>query len=383
MADRSARLRGSEPTRRAAPSPPPTPGRGDLGLTGLAGLLAAVAPADRRGPPADRPVHVADPARSVPRRGRARRRRVVRDRLRCGAARADRRSGWTVRRAGSPRPPRRRADRPRLVGIGLAGLGRGSSSRRSSSAAGPRATPRRSSCGRTAGSGWPSCRRSSGRPGRGSTRSPRSIASSPRARLGSAWPAARRPRIPARLGRWPAVRRLRRVHLARAGDAGAPGAVAGSGSSSSRYTVITLVAMAQFGRETWRRNGEVFSVWFGLVGRLAPLALRPDPATGRATRTGDRSGSASGRFASRPARAGAPTWPASPSSRCRPAGSCSTGCPRPRSTSTCSASRPSPSRRVLLFGWLALVVGAGAGGRPDRRVRPARAPGWSRSRSAT
>ena len=51
------------------------------------------------------------------------------------------------------------------------------------------------------------------------------------------------------------------------------------------YTVITLVAMAQFGRETWRRNGEVFSVWFGLVGRLAPLALlRPgEPAGGLAT----------------------------------------------------------------------------------------------------
>ena len=47
---------------------------------------------------------------------------------------------------------------------------------------------------------------------------------------------------------------------------------AGLGLVLVAYTVITLVAMAQFGRETWRRNGEVFSVWFGIVGRLAPLA---------------------------------------------------------------------------------------------------------------
>jgi hypothetical protein len=31
--------------------------------------------------------------------------------------------------------------------------------------------------------------------------------------------------------------------------------------------------MAQFGRDTWRRNGETFSVWFGLLGRLAPFAV--------------------------------------------------------------------------------------------------------------
>lgn len=48
------------------------------------------------------------------------------------------------------------------------------------------------------------------------------------------------------------------------------------------YTVLTLVAMAQFGRDTWRRNGEVFSVWFALVGRVAPLALvqTDEPADG-------------------------------------------------------------------------------------------------------
>ena len=41
------------------------------------------------------------------------------------------------------------------------------------------------------------------------------------------------------------------------------------------YTAFTLVMMAQFGRDTWRRRGEVFTVWFGLAGRLAPLAWLP------------------------------------------------------------------------------------------------------------
>lgn len=39
------------------------------------------------------------------------------------------------------------------------------------------------------------------------------------------------------------------------------------------YTVLTLALMAQFGRDTWRSNGEVFTVWFRLLGRLAPYAL--------------------------------------------------------------------------------------------------------------
>jgi hypothetical protein len=44
------------------------------------------------------------------------------------------------------------------------------------------------------------------------------------------------------------------------------------------YTAFTLAMMAQFGRDAWRRDGEVFSVWFGLLGRLAPFGL--DPVTG-------------------------------------------------------------------------------------------------------
>ena len=39
------------------------------------------------------------------------------------------------------------------------------------------------------------------------------------------------------------------------------------------YTALTLAMMAQYGRDTWRANGEVFTVWFRLLGRLAPYAL--------------------------------------------------------------------------------------------------------------
>jgi hypothetical protein len=39
------------------------------------------------------------------------------------------------------------------------------------------------------------------------------------------------------------------------------------------YTALTLAMMAQFGRDTWRSNAEVFRVWYGLLGRIAPYAL--------------------------------------------------------------------------------------------------------------
>lgn len=87
---------------------------------------------------------------------------------------------------------------------------------------------------------------------------------------------------PERLGRWPAVLGFAvfvwlelAVPATRGGRA--------LGLVLVGYTVLTLVAMAQFGRETWRRNGEVFSVWFAAIGRLAPLAIVGDPAT-----TGER-----------------------------------------------------------------------------------------------
>jgi hypothetical protein len=39
------------------------------------------------------------------------------------------------------------------------------------------------------------------------------------------------------------------------------------------YTALTLALMAQYGRDAWRANGEVFTVWFRLLGRLALYAL--------------------------------------------------------------------------------------------------------------
>ena len=38
------------------------------------------------------------------------------------------------------------------------------------------------------------------------------------------------------------------------------------------YTALTLAMMAQFGRDEWRSQGETFTVWFRLLGRLAPFA---------------------------------------------------------------------------------------------------------------
>ena len=39
------------------------------------------------------------------------------------------------------------------------------------------------------------------------------------------------------------------------------------------YTAWTLLMMAQFGRDAWRRQGETFGVWLSTLGRLAPLVL--------------------------------------------------------------------------------------------------------------
>jgi hypothetical protein len=47
------------------------------------------------------------------------------------------------------------------------------------------------------------------------------------------------------------------------------------------YTVFTVGAMSYFGRETWRTKGEIFGVWFDVLGRLAPFALDGPPTEGR------------------------------------------------------------------------------------------------------
>lgn len=80
---------------------------------------------------------------------------------------------------------------------------------------------------------------------------------------------------PERLGRWPAVVGfaivvwLELVVFVTGGRTLAALLLA--------YTLITIAGMAYFGRETWRRNVEVFSVWFGVLGRLAPLTLVGEP----------------------------------------------------------------------------------------------------------
>ena len=79
---------------------------------------------------------------------------------------------------------------------------------------------------------------------------------------------------PATIGKWPAVAGFAFVvwlELVMKGGAGRTLFVAVAG-----YTILTLAMMAQFGRDAWRANGETFSVWFGLLGRLAPYALVDD-----------------------------------------------------------------------------------------------------------
>ena len=52
------------------------------------------------------------------------------------------------------------------------------------------------------------------------------------------------------------------------------------------YTAITLAFMAWYGRDRWRERGEVFSVWFGLLGRLALYGLDGPASEGRVRRRG-------------------------------------------------------------------------------------------------
>jgi hypothetical protein len=88
---------------------------------------------------------------------------------------------------------------------------------------------------------------------------------------------------PARLGRWPAVAGFAFfvwLELIVTGGGGGRSLVA----ALLAYTVITLLGMAQYGRDVWRANGEVFGVWFGLLGRIAPFGLAGRPETGTVRR---------------------------------------------------------------------------------------------------
>ena len=99
-------------------------------------------------------------------------------------------------------------------------------------------------------------------------------------RLGVAsWPTAE---IPAGLRRWPAIAGLIFfIWLELVGNGGGPRSLF---IVLVGYTAFSLAMMAQFGRDEWRRYGETFSVWFGLLGRLAPFTLVGDPAESRVAR---------------------------------------------------------------------------------------------------
>ncbi len=75
---------------------------------------------------------------------------------------------------------------------------------------------------------------------------------------------------PAWLGRWPAAIGLAAVIWLELVLTAGPGVLF---VVLVGYTSFTLAMMAQFGRDRWRANGEVFTVWFRLLGRLAPYAL--------------------------------------------------------------------------------------------------------------
>lgn len=88
---------------------------------------------------------------------------------------------------------------------------------------------------------------------------------------------------PERLGRWPAVAGFAAfvwLELVVTGGGGGRTLVA----AFAVYGVVTLLGMAQYGRDAWRANGEVFSAWFGLLGRIAPYALVGSPEAGSVRR---------------------------------------------------------------------------------------------------
>ena len=102
--------------------------------------------------------------------------------------------------------------------------------------------------------------------------------------MGGAEPAE----YPERLGRWPAVIGLAAViwlELAVRLDGGRM-----LGLLLVAYTLLTVAGMSYFGREQWRSRAEIFSVWFGLLGRLAPFGLEDEPESGRIRRRSFASG---------------------------------------------------------------------------------------------
>ncbi len=166
---------------------------------------------------------------------------------------------------------------------------------------------------------------------------------------------------PARLGRWPAVAGFALIVWL---ELAVPAARSGRGLGLILlgYSVLTLVAMAQFGRETWRRQGEVFSVWFGLIGRLAPLAL-PGPGTplpGRTTMDDPRPPDVD-RLRPRPVAAGLLDADVDPASLVLVAlsigGILYDGLSQTQAFFDLFGVPTIVEQSLLLFGWLAIVVG--------------------------
>ena len=82
-------------------------------------------------------------------------------------------------------------------------------------------------------------------------------------------------RYPERLGRWPAAVLLAAfaaLELAYV-DPANPRAL---GLAIVLYSWITWLGMAAFGRRIWLANGEAFSVYFGLLARMAPFGSREE-----------------------------------------------------------------------------------------------------------
>lgn len=86
-------------------------------------------------------------------------------------------------------------------------------------------------------------------------------------------------RYPARLGRWPAAAGLVLfvwMELIYGQGAGVAVGVTPSAVAQAAviYSLYTLGMTALFGREAWFRNGETFSVYFGMFGSLGKLEMR-------------------------------------------------------------------------------------------------------------
>ena len=98
------------------------------------------------------------------------------------------------------------------------------------------------------------------------------------------------PRIPERLGRWPAAIGLiafvwLEIVYGASGGVAVGLAPHAAGVAALVYTVYTLAMMALFGVEEWCERGEIFSVYFGMFSRLGCFGVERRPARAGAGRS--------------------------------------------------------------------------------------------------